>query len=314
MMQEGKDDPSSPGPSKRALVVFNPTAGSVADPEKHERTIRDAFSKRGWQVEFIHLDSQERWKDAVAQSTPLYEMVIAAGGDGTVSSVAEILVGRETTLGILPVGTGNVLAKALGIPMTLDKAVQVLVAGCTIKRIDAMRVNGRISLLNASVGLTSRTVGEIHQEEKRRLGILAYFWRGLKVISGFQPHRFQLVADDHTYIYRAAEIAVVNPNFMGVEPFYWGENVSLDDGKVDVFVIRARTIFDFFSLLGRILWFIQRKSPTLLHIQASRRIWFNSDQPNPVQIDGDVIGMTPVEIEVLPGVLQVAVPAQRSSD
>jgi diacylglycerol kinase (ATP) len=296
------------GTSNRALIVLNPTAGSVADPAKHEQTIRELFSKHGWQVEFVQLDSEEHWKEVVCDSLPHYEMVIAAGGDGTVSSVAELLVKKKATLGILPVGTGNVLAKALDIPMNIELAVQMLVSGCKTKSIDAMRVNGRLSLLNASVGITSRTVGDMRQEEKRSLGMLAYFWRGFKALAGYQPHLFHLVVDDQVFIYRAAEIFIVNPDFMGIEPFYWGDDVHLDDGKVDLFVVRGRTIFDFLRLVGSVVGFIQRKSTTLLHIQAKQRIWFNSDQPQPVQIDGDVIGMTPVEIEILPASLKIAVP------
>jgi diacylglycerol kinase family enzyme len=95
---------------------------------------------------------------------------------------------------------------------------------------------------------------------------------------------------------------------MGLEPFYWGDDVFVDDGCVDLFVIRGKTFFDFLSMMGSVLWFIKRRSPLLMHIQAHRRIRFDTERPQPVQIDGDLIGMTPVEIKVLPAVLKIVVP------
>ena len=293
---------------KKVLIVFNPLAGSVSDPKKHEQIIRDSFQKHHVQLDVIRLDSPAQVSAVLEAAEQPYDLIVAAGGDGTVSSVAESLIGRDIPLGILPVGTGNVLAKALGIPMNIEKAIQMLLSDSNLKCIDAMRVNGRLSLLNASVGISSRTVSEIRREEKQRMGMFAYLWRGVKALAGFQPYRFRLIVDDNTYIYRAAEVVVVNPDFMGIEPFYWGDDVIVDDGCIDLFVIRGKTLIDLFALVGSVLWFIKRRSPLLMHIQSSRRIWFDLSPPQPVQIDGDIFGVTPVEIEILPASLKVAVP------
>ena len=293
---------------RRVLVVLNPLAGGIADPDKHQQAIRDAFEKQGWHVDMVLLDNFEQMSASVHSYEKPYDLVAAAGGDGTISSVAEFMVGQSMPLGILPVGTGNVLAKGLGIPTNLEKAIELFVSDFYVKEIDAMRVNGRIALLNASVGISSRTIVEIRREDKRRLGMLAYIWRGVKALAGYQPHRFHLRVDGNTYIYRAAEIVVVNPEFMGLEPFYWGKDVALDDGKIDIFVIRGKSFLDLLSLIGSVLWFINRRSPLLMHIQAHKQIMFDVEKPQPVQIDGDALGTTPVVIEVLPSILKVVVP------
>lgn len=292
----------------RILVVLNPLAGNVSDSNKQEQAIRKAFSKHGYQVDIVLLDKPDLIREFIAKSEHPYDLIVAAGGDGTVSGVADCLVERHIPLGILPLGTGNVVAKSLGISMNLEKAVQTIVTCPYLKYIDTMFVNGKISILNASAGITSRTISEMRREEKRRMGMFAYVWRGVKAVAGLQPHRFRIEVDDHTYIYRAAEVVIVNPDFIGVEPFYWGDDVFIDDGWVDLFVIRGKTFFDLLSLVGSVLWFIKRRSPLLMHIQAKRRIRFDVEQPLPVQIDGDIYGMTPVEIVILPASLQIIVP------
>lgn len=299
---------AAPTRQKRILVVFNPLAGNVSDPEKVEKAIRKAFSKYNTPLEIILLESSNLVSQFILTASPPYDLVVAAGGDGTVSGVADSLVGHPIPIGILPLGTGNVLAKSLGIPQNLEKAVQVIASSPTLKSVDAMLVNGKVSLLNTSAGITSHTISAMRREDKHRMGMFAYVWRGIKVIIGFQPHRFHLEVDDHSYIYPAAEVLVANPNFIGVEPFYWGDDVFLDDGCVDLFVIRGRTIFDLLAFVGSIMWFIKRRSPLLLHIQAHQRIRLDVETSLPVQVDGDLHGLTPVEIQIHPSSLQFVVP------
>jgi YegS/Rv2252/BmrU family lipid kinase len=235
-------------------------------------------------------------------------LVVAAGGDGTVSAVADALAGTNTPLGILPLGTANVLARELGIPLDLDAACRLLVGGHVITSIDAMRVEGRCYFTHVGVGIDAMMIRDTDRESKRRFGRVAYMATALARLVGFQPQRFALTLDGRTLRIRASQVLVANVGILGQPPFRWGPDIRADDGRLDVCVVRAKTLWNYATLLWHVALGQHRRSPNVRYYTSTRKVVIASRKPLPAQADGEIIGQTPVEIETIPGAVRVVVP------
>jgi len=236
-------------------------------------------------------------------------LVIAAGGDGTVASVVNGLWQTNACLGILPLGTGNILARAMAIPNTLDQAMDLIVGAHAVQPLDVMRVADQVFVLNVSAGLSARAMRDTRTEDKRRFGVLAY----MRTIAGdlirLGPRRFSLTVDGHQVEVSASEILVANGTFLLEPPFPYGPPEGFNDQKLNAYILTARTLADYLGLL----WGLLRRSPkrqaalrtlqfrTSITIDAYRR-------PQPVQADGEWIGHTPITVELVPSAVRLIVP------
>ena len=135
-------------------------------PLKRTRSSQNVAAKRGWEARFPNFSGATNINQLAAEARAVGELVVAGGGDGTLSAVAAALVGTDTALGVLPMGTLNHFAKDLGIPLKLEKAVQTLFTG-KIARVDVGEVNGRIFLNNSSIGFYPRIVQARKREQRR---------------------------------------------------------------------------------------------------------------------------------------------------
>jgi diacylglycerol kinase (ATP) len=292
----------------RVFVVLNPVAGH-SDPEFIRQALDRHLASGNRTYQVYETTGQEQLSKVVrAALDEGFNLFVAAGGDGTVSGVAGGLIHSGTPLGIIPVGTGNALARELDIPLHPEDALKLLIGEHTLKCIDAMQVKERFFTLIISVGLTSIAIRDTGRESKRRLGRLAYIWTGLRGLLGFQPQRFTIIVDDQRHRVRASELAVVNAGILGGSPFRWGPHIRLDDGQLDIAIVRVRTLFDYFRLAWDVLWNRQKQDPNIRYLQARQTIEINSDRPLVVQGDGEVIGRTPVQVQVVPNAVQVIIP------
>jgi len=247
-------------------------------------------------------------REALSQG---YDLVVAGGGDGTVSAVANGLVGSETPLGIVPLGTANVLARELGIPVDLEAACQLLGdASSAFVSIDAMRVDDRCYFTQVGVGIDAIMIRDTHREAKRRFGRIAYLWTAFTRLLGFQPRHFALVIDDRPIRQSASEVLIANSGILGQPPLRWGPGIRPDDGQLDVCLVRARTIRHYLSVAGHFLLGQHAKSPNVRYLTVRKSVSIATPRPLPVQADGEIIGETPVLVHVIPQALRVVVPAQ----
>ena len=295
----------------RAFAVLNPRSGScsVADVRKAlASTMPDVAIE-------IHEVAQGDDLAAVVRSAldRGCDPIIAAGGDGTVSTVADVLVGTPAHLIVLPLGTANVLARELGIPVDLNgacslAALRLIEGEHRIARIDAMKVGGRHYFTQVGVGIDALMIRDTADEQKRRFGRLAYLWTAATRVLGFKPRKLAITIDNRTIEARASQVVVANTGMMGQPPLRWGPDISAEDGRLDICIVRARTLFHYLGLLRHVVMASHKQSNRVRYEVASRSINIDSKHKLPVQADGEVLGETPVRIEVIPAAVHVVAP------
>jgi diacylglycerol kinase (ATP) len=301
--------------SRRVFVVLNPLSGGCT--AEHVRRALDRYfacEAGACQVREI-ADHQEDVAALVRGAVRAgAELVVAAGGDGTASAVADGLIGSKVPLGILPLGTANVLARELSVPLDLEAACALLAGEHAAKAIDAMRVGNRHFFTQLGVGLDALMIRDTPREHKKRFGRVAYLGTALVNLVGLQPRRFRLSVDGQYSRPRASQVVIANCGLLGQPPFRWGPDIRPDDGRLDVCVIRARTFFDYARLFWNFLRGQHRRDPKVRYLAAERAIAITTDRPFPIQADGEIIGETPVQVEVVPGAVRVLVPASGGTE
>lgn len=303
------------GPSPAALVICNPVSATLSR-EVIEAALGAAFEPAAGPCLRFETDAgndcAERMAqavaDAVAAGCPL---VLAAGGDGTVSAVANVLAGldaaRRPVLGIIPLGTANVLARELEVPIDAARAAALAAARKNVVDLDAIRVGGRHYLTQLGVGLDSKMIEGTSREDQQHSGRWAYMRALVREMSGYRSHRFDLTLDGYRYRKRAWQVVVANAKTMGTPPFTWGPEIEPTDGVLNVGVYSVRSVWDWIRLVTRFLTRRHQVDRRARYFRVTRAVRIAVHHPLPVQADGDVIGDTPVDITVVPALLKVVV-------
>jgi diacylglycerol kinase (ATP) len=297
---------------EKALIIFNPQAGGFKR-EAVLRAISRHFTSAGIDFELYETDGKDTLGPAIQQWTERgCSLFVVAGGDGTVSSTAGALAGSSIPIGIVPVGTGNILARDLRIPLNIDDAVRLLAGEHALRTIDAMRIDGALYFLIAGVGISSFTVRDIKGSDKRRFGLLAYVTTAIRKLFEFKSTGFEVIVDGETHRFQAAEVAVANSSGVAdmVLPHIF--DIHVDDGYLDVIIIAARTPFDYPRIVFNALRG-HKPSPSVHFFRAKESVVIRSENPLPVQADGDLIGTSPVEVEVVPHAVKVIVPCDANA-
>mgnify|MGYP000909212837 CR=1 FL=1 len=296
-------------PIRDVFVVLNPVAG-LTNAEVVRQSIVRACRELGWDVKIHETSPDDDLRKIVKQAVDQRaDLVIAAGGDGTVSGVASAMVNSGKPIGILPTGTGNVLARELGIPLNLEEALALLRGPNHVRILDAMQINGDYYVLNASIGISSEVIKETRREEKRRFGMLAYVWHAVRSILRSDMHRFDVRVDGRSYRFSATEVMITNTNPLGLPVMRNDLSIDVGDGRLDLFILRARNIRDYINILVKILLGLPWKNDwTLRYLEIRESAEVRTKLPLPVQADGEAIGHTPVVLSVVPGSLKIIVP------
>jgi diacylglycerol kinase (ATP) len=299
---------------KRALIVFNPASGA-GEAESILSDLLDKLQREGWQTRTHQTADQGNLSEAVHTllldpATPI-DLAVVLGGDGTVSAVGSALLGTDIPLAIVPAGTGNVLARSLGIPLDPVKSILLIVGGHILMELDGMQVGESCHFLNVSIGFTAAVIHSTKSRGKRWFGSLAYVGAAAARLLGVRQRRFRLALDGKESHPLATDIVFMNNAFVGFPRLRLGPEARLDDGKVEAYIFRARTLLDYFWLLGHILSGRQRRDRNLSWEQVTDSIHVDSISPLPVQADGDPLGSTPVEIRVKPKAIRVMVPEKK---
>jgi len=290
------------------MVIVNPAAGPAApDLKLLNKIIHQAGME--WDVEITNTfgDGARLAAKAVAGGAAL---VAACGGDGTVMDVAAGVAGSSTPLAILPSGTGNVLAKDLGIPMDLPSAYALLVDPLARQRaIDLGMANKRPFLLRLGVGLEADIVRASDRGAKDRLGLLAYVTATLQAWAQAPTARYTLHLDEKVEEIDGLAVMVANAGALGIIGLSLSPQIFIDDGLLDVFVIRRPDLTELMALAATVAG-SPAPEMTLPHWKV-RQVKIEADPPQAFEADGEDLGRTPVEVSVIPKALQVIVPGEK---
>ncbi|MFZ0548150.1 MAG: diacylglycerol kinase family protein [Candidatus Promineifilaceae bacterium] len=291
----------------KVFVVLNPVAGRT-QPGEIRKVLRRHFGSPDWQLDIYETSADETIGEVVRKAiADGAERVFAAGGDGTISAVVDGLVGTGVPLGIIPSGTGNVLAQELNIPLDIDKACRLLAETATTRDLDALKVKNRFYILSIGTGADAMTIEQTGRKHKRRFGRLAYIAAMFKVLVGIQPHRFALTIDGQKKHVRAADVLVTNISTLS-KPIRWGRHIRPDDGMIDICVIRARNLVDVVLVAWDMIWpGPPREDRNLRFLVAKEHVHITTEKPVSVQGDGEVLGKTPVKAVVVVGAVKVLV-------
>ena len=293
----------------KAIALVNEASGSASDDSLDG--VANALRTAGVaaEVELVrphHIAS--RAKAAIKAGA---QLVIAAGGDGTMSAVAGALVGTNVPLGILPLGTLNHLARDLGIPFDLDAASAVIAVGHQ-RRIDVARLNDRLFVNNSAVGLYPLFVAD-RESQQRRLGRskrLSMFVAGLRTLARFHHHRLSLTVNGGHSETIETPLLFVGNNDYRLDLGGAGKRDSISDARLCVIMMRRMGRAGFFAAMLRALAGRSRPGDMIklddvqtLHV-ASRRSSLT------VSTDGETYRLTPpLDYRIEPAALRVIVPA-----
>lgn len=296
----------------RAVLITNPAAARTT--HLGVQTVSRVLRSAGWQLEVLATtgpgDARRLAEYAVRDGV---ELVAVQGGDGTTMQAAAALVGTDVALGLVPGGTGNLLAGNLRIPRNVERAARVLVSGGR-RRLDLGRMERADGMHYFSVacgaGVDARVMAETASEEKRRWGIGAYVATALRVIPEIRSYDFQITVDGVEYEARAAVVLVANCGEVIPPLIRLGHGISPEDGLLDVVVARADGLLD----SVRAVWHVLRDLPpergngSFIGYARGHVIKVEADTAQPVELDGEPGGTTPFTVEVVPGAITVVVP------
>jgi YegS/Rv2252/BmrU family lipid kinase len=298
---------SKNAPMSRAAVVVNPT--KVDDDEAFRKSVRQVMDEHGWD-EPLWLETtpedpgRGQAESAVSAGAGL---VLACGGDGTVTACAEGVAGTGTPLAIIPKGTGNLLARNLGLPMGTDEALAVALGGVQ-RPIDAGRVNGTLFVVMAGLGLDAQMLSGTSEPLKKRLGWLAYAVSAARHL-GDRPMRVTVSADGGPgRRMRASALIVGNVGWLrGGLPLL--PDARPDDGMLDAVVLIARGPAAWLAVAANIA--LRRPARGRIHRVQFTELRVTLDQEQPWELDGEVMGPTrQLTVAAQPGALLLRLPPE----
>jgi YegS/Rv2252/BmrU family lipid kinase len=298
----------------KTYVVMNPVSGTL-QPDIKRQTIRSALEAHNITFEIYETTGKENIRDNVREAIQKgFELFVAVGGDGTISAVASGLVDTGKPLVIAPTGTWNALARNLDIPLQIDQALELPFQEHRIRVIDVMQVGDNFHILNISTGVGSRAMRDVKREQKRRFGMLADLWGALIQLMGFQSHRFEVTIDGKRTSFRAVEVMVANSKILGLKAIQLDPGIHMDDGKLNVCLLNASNLSEFFGLAMSILLGKQKDDPKVSCFEVHDKVAIRARRKMPVQADGDFIGHLPILVKVRPKALNIVTPITATTD
>ncbi len=294
----------------KLAVIYNPQKITLAK-------IKKPFQKLANEPAFITTDKVTQGAKAARSAlADGYTKILVAGGDGTLRRVVQELVGSSAAVGILPMGTGNILARNLRLSLTLDAAVKRAISGkpyeIDLGQARLVREDGSLEEYFftgiAGVGMDARLMENTQSELKKRIGWIAYIEGGIRSLP-LKFEKFDVSLNDQTRTLKSYSLLVGNvgllPGAISMMP-----DARLDDGQLDMAAIGPRRIWNWIDFFSRITWQNNVVRPLALGRKwmdatanvktlenlSSSRIRIRPHHPAPIQLDGDPMGEV-VEVE-----------------
>jgi YegS/Rv2252/BmrU family lipid kinase len=297
--------------TKRAILIFNPNAGQLWNPLRPDEVVT-FLAGHGWDVTLKPTqapgDAEHLARAAVIDGI---DLVIGAGGDGTLNEITQALAGTPVPLAILPAGTTNVVARELGIPLSISGALEIIPQG-KAKAIDLGIANGRYFLFVCGLGFDAWVNKTTSKELKRWTGFWAMFVKTFQSVVEHEAFPLRIQLRDPSGRERKLKRTVHQAMVCNTETYGTGFKVAtgarFDDGQMELCIVRGSRMSEFFWRSTRVLlWPFTDNKLDMEYIPVTN-VYFRSRKPIPVQIDGEDFGTTPVEIGIRPLALKLWVP------
>ena len=237
-------------------------------------------------------------------ATEGYRRIVAAGGDGTINEIVNGIAGHNVALGLLPLGTMNVFATELGLPVNDLANCWKIIERNRTHRVDLPRANRKHFVQLAGVGLDAQAVKETSRAFKRNFGPLSYLISAVQIASRTPP--VLRIESEDAVTSEGSFVLVGNGRLYGGRfPFF--KQAVMDDGLLDVIVFKRLNYVDIIRYLQDVVFTPQISSPEVEYFQT-KHLRVTSDESVPVEIDGELVGNCPVEFKIRAGGLRVLTP------
>lgn len=289
---------------EKALYIFNGNENNAKMQQNLSETL-PVLASSIKELTVVQTMSLEDMKGTCVDFASEVDLLIIHGGDGTlhecINSIAPLE--KRPIIAILPGGTCNDFSRMLNIPQNLGQAADAIVNG-EVMDIDIGNADKRYFLNFWGIGLISETSLNIDETQKRSFGVLSYFMSTLKTVNLAESFSCKITSDRESYEGEAVMILVLNGKFIGTRQFPVPA-ISSTDGLLDVLVIKNSTIASFRELLSMNHPNTNAEQLSeIVHFQASS-VSIKTEKEMNVDMDGEVDGVTPDEIDVLPGHIQM---------
>ncbi len=284
----------------KTCVILNPTARSER-AQRWETRLREMCGEAFFCATVRAGDGEQLARQAVADG---FTHVVAAGGDGTINEVVNGLAGSDAALGLLPMGTMNVFANELGIPSNdLERCWEIIRTERT-RLVDLPTANGKCFVQLAGVGLDAQVVKETSLAFKRNFGPLSYLISAAQIASRRPPRL--LIEAEEAMTEEGSFVLVGNGRLYG-GPFPFFKHAVIDDGLLDVIVFKQIGYFDLLKYLQNVIFTSDITTREVEYFQT-RRLRVSCTEEVPVELDGELAGVCPVEFKIEPRQLRVFAP------
>lgn len=291
--------------TRRTLLLTNPGSRSG---ERVRQEVRQQLENMG-PLLAVEPDGPAEWFQVIKAHAGRVDQVVVGGGDGTINMALDGLVETGLPMGLLPLGTANDLARSLQIPEDLDKALAIIETG-QIRRIDVAYVNDKSFVNAVGLGLGPRMTREMTPEIKSRWGVAAYLVGLSRAVRKHKAFRAEVAGDGRSHCAHFLQITVANGIHYG-GGLTIADDARLDDGKLDVLLIRRQSRLDMLSNILRLRFGKIRGAMDMSHWRCDQ-VRINTDDPMDVTADGELVARTPVVCRVRPGALGILVPTDRT--
>jgi len=291
--------------NEKITVIVNPISGGRKDKTELLKIVSDYFSQNGNRVTLKTTsqrgDATKFAQQAVRDSD---DLVVVVGGDGTINEVASGLVGSEVAMGIIPMGSGNGLARTLRIPQNIEKACKLISEGDRVK-IDTGKANGRFFALVAGVGFDA-AVGKRFDEHHKR-GAISYFYIGIKEFFLYKPETVKISFDEQLFEVEPFLIAAANGQQYGNNAII-APDAKLNDGFLDITIIHYTSTFQIIRGLPKLFSGRLRRYPNA-DFYKTKSVRIQRSGPGVLNIDGEPVDeKSVIEISILPKSLKIIAP------
>ncbi|MBB2941213.1 YegS/Rv2252/BmrU family lipid kinase [Actinoplanes lutulentus] len=287
---------------RRAVLVVNAKSrrGRQFYEDAHERLLKAGFKLLGAYA--VERDLEQSLQQAIDLGP---DLLVAGGGDGTISTAGRMLAHRDMALGLLPLGTTNNFARTVGIPPDLDTAVTTMTEGLVID-VD-LGIAGDMPFTNhVGIGLSAEVMTSVPSGLKKRLGRLAYPITALGLMARHRPLRATVRADGREIVFSTHQVYVANGGFHAGRPIT--ADAHADDRLLVAYPVGGSTRLELLRETARNALTGHRRTLHERPFLAVNELWLETDRPAAVEVDGEPCGQTPLRIALDANALRIMAP------